>query len=178
MSFGLTGSPGIHPAGAQGEDAPALPKQIREPLEKAMLPPCPNRALTPFGQGGSNPSSGGSLRTSPGCSRWDGLSCPGSTSPVKDLAPDPRAGLPVLGKQWAGPAFHGHSLLSLSGQVPGALAAPGKSCAKDQHFPGVLGHWMRSQRCWRAGWWYRMALGLHRVGTHFAAHAWLQGRVR
>lgn len=46
MSFGLTGSPGIHPAGAQGEDAPALPKQIREPLEEAMLPPCPNSEYT------------------------------------------------------------------------------------------------------------------------------------
>lgn len=44
---------------------------------------------------------------------------------MKDLAPDPRAGLPALGKQQAGPAFHGHSLLSLPGQVPGASAAPG-----------------------------------------------------
>lgn len=72
---------------------------------------------------------------------------------MKDLAPDPRAGLPALGKQRAGPAFHGHSLLSLPGRVPGPPAAPGWSCAKDQPFPGVLGRWMRSQRSWWAGWW-------------------------
>lgn len=58
---------------------------------------------------------------------------------MKDLAPAARAGLLALGKQWADPAFRGHSLLSLPGQVP---AEPGRSCAKDQPFPGAPGHWM------------------------------------
>lgn len=136
------------PLGRQDPLTSLLPGQ-----DEGMLPPCPNRVRAPFGQGGSIPSSIDSLQTRPGCPRWDGLSCQGSTSPMKNLAPDARAGLPALGKQQAGPAFHGHSLLSLPGQVPGAPAAPGRSCDKDQPFPGVPGTWMRSQRCWWAEWW-------------------------
>lgn len=51
------------------------------------------------------------------CLRWDVLSCPGSTRPMRDLAPDSRAALPALGEEQTGPAFHGHPLLSLPGQV-------------------------------------------------------------
>lgn len=136
---------GIPPAGAGGGDAPALPKRSRETPEVWM-------PLSLFGQGGSIPSSGGSLQTRPGCPRWDGLSCRGSASSVKDLAPDPGQGCqPWVSSRQVLPSMA--PLLSLPGQVPGAPAAPGRSCAKDQTFPGVLGSRMRSQRCWWADLW-------------------------
>lgn len=42
MFFGQTGSPGVPPAGAEGGDAPGLPKWSREPLEEGMLLVCLN----------------------------------------------------------------------------------------------------------------------------------------